>query len=137
MLNARQQSNVAIERAYLNAHDERCDFPRIYEDTINSEAADKRIEAYESEMTSYIEIKIFSSPLNEIPHTKNTVTAKIFFDLKIGENNGIIRYRTRFVVREFTQKYGVDFEETFAPTIRLDALRIILTIAAKENWDSY
>lgn len=50
MLIARQQSNIAIERAYSNALDERCDVPRTYEDTINSEAADKWIEAYELEI---------------------------------------------------------------------------------------
>ena len=38
------------------------------------------------------------------------------------------------VARGFTQVYGVDYEETFAPTIRYDALRIFLAIAAKNNW---
>jgi hypothetical protein len=41
------------------------------------------------------------------------------------------------VARGFTQKHGINYEETFAPTIRLDALRIILAMAARHNWKVY
>ncbi|XP_044724093.1 reverse transcriptase (RNA-dependent DNA polymerase) domain-containing protein [Hirsutella rhossiliensis] len=37
----------------------------------------------------------------------------------------------------FTQKHGINYEETFAPTIRLDAMRIILALAAKKGWKVY
>ena len=41
------------------------------------------------------------------------------------------------MARGFSQKHDIDFEETFEPTIRLDAVRIILAIAARENWEVY
>lgn len=56
-------------------------------------------------------------------------------DLKRGECGKIIRYKARLFARGLAQKQGVNFEETFAPTIRLDALRIILAIAARKGWD--
>lgn len=49
------------------------------------------------------------------------------------EDGSVARYKVRLVARGFTQVYGVDYEETFAPTIRYDALRIFLAIATKNN----
>ena len=37
------------------------------------------------------------------------------------------------MARGFTQIYGQDFEETFAPTIRIDSLRMLMAIAAVED----
>lgn len=65
-----------MKRPYSNARDDCCDVPRVHEDAVNSEAVDKSIGAYEIKMTSLIENKPFCSPLNEIPHAKNAVTAK-------------------------------------------------------------
>lgn len=41
------------------------------------------------------------------------------------------------MARDFTQVYGIDYKEIFAPTIYYDALYISLTIAAKNNWIVY
>ena len=35
----------------------------------------------------------------------------------------------------FSQEFGVDYRETFAPVIRLDALRLILAVAVIKGWD--
>ena len=88
-------------------------------------------------MNSLVEHETFSAPLQKIPEWPRPITAKIVLDLKMGENNEVIRYKAGLVARGFTQKHGVNFEETFAPTIRLDALRIILATAASEKWDIY
>lgn len=88
-------------------------------------------------MAFLIERRTFSGPLENIPADRSAVTAKIVLALKREEHNQILRYKARLVSRGFTHRHGVDFEETFAPTIRLDALRIILATAAKEKWEIY
>ena len=65
------------------------------------------------------------------------VDAKLVFDHKKDKDGRILRYKARLVARGFTQKHGVNYEETFAPTIRLDAMRIILALAAKKGWKVY
>jgi Reverse transcriptase (RNA-dependent DNA polymerase) len=48
--------------------------------------------------------------------------------------NGLInRYKARLVARGFSQQYGVDYYETFAPVVRMESLRILLAIAANED----
>jgi hypothetical protein len=37
------------------------------------------------------------------------------------------------VVRGFSQIYGIDYFETFAPTTRMDTLRVLIAIAAKKD----
>lgn len=132
-----QQSNMVVELAYLAAQNNEFNIPNTIEEALKTPQADKWLEAYESEMNSLTARGTFSGPLDKIPLNKSAVTAKIILDLKRGENNEISRFKARLVARGFTQKYGVDFEEKFAPTIRLDAFRIILAITAKEKWDIY
>ena len=47
----------------------------------------------------------------------------------------ILKYKARLVARGFSQEYGIDYKETFAPVIRLDALRLILAMSAIHGWD--
>ena len=42
----------------------------------------------------------------------------------------IERYKTRLVAKGFTQNERIDYKETFSPTSKKDALRIIMTLVA-------
>jgi hypothetical protein len=42
----------------------------------------------------------------------------------------IKKFKTRLVAQGFSQIYGVDYEETFAPTVRKESLRIFLALIA-------
>jgi len=37
------------------------------------------------------------------------------------------------LARGFSQQYGIDYDETFAPVVRMESLRILLAIAAVED----
>ena len=45
-----------------------------------------------------------------------------------------LKYKARFVARVFSQKEGIDYEETFAPVARYTLVRTILAIAAFKGW---
>lgn len=69
-------------------------------------------------MNSLVNHRTFSGPLDSVPAGKNLVTAKIVLDLKLGEDNEILKYKTRLVAQGFSQKHGIDFEETFIERLR-------------------
>ncbi|GJQ92069.1 NBS-containing resistance-like protein [Tanacetum coccineum] len=66
-------------------------------------------------------------PLSD--HVK-PLTLKWLFKNKHDEENTVIRNKTRLVVRGYRQEEGIDFEESFAPVARMEAIRIFLAYAA-------
>jgi Reverse transcriptase (RNA-dependent DNA polymerase)/gag-polypeptide of LTR copia-type len=68
-----------------------------------------------------------------LPKGANLVSTKWVFDIKETANGEIERFKARLVARGFSQAYGTDYTETFAPTARMDTLRIFVAIVAKRN----
>ncbi|WVZ84889.1 hypothetical protein U9M48_031861 [Paspalum notatum var. saurae] len=59
---------------------------------------------------------------------------KWVFKNKQGENGMVVRNKARLVAQGFCQKEGIDYEETFAPVTRLEAIRILLAFAASKGF---
>nr|GEV42735.1 putative ribonuclease H-like domain-containing protein [Tanacetum cinerariifolium] len=56
---------------------------------------------------------------------------------KRDEENTVIRNKSRLVAKGYAQKEGVDFEESFAPVTRLEAVRLFITYAAHKSFTIY
>nr|GFB80866.1 hypothetical protein [Tanacetum cinerariifolium] len=46
----------------------------------------------------------------------------------------VMKHKARLVAKGCVQQKGVDFEDVFAPVARMESIRLILALAAKENW---
>jgi hypothetical protein len=68
--------------------------------------------------------------LVDLPLRKSVVGCKWVYKIKTCSNGTVDRYKARLFARGFTQKYGVDYEETFAPIARLSSVRALLAVAA-------
>src|SRR6266702_393492 len=66
---------------------------------------------------------------------KNIIGSKWVFCIKCKANGTIEKYKVHLVACGFTQKFGVDYFDTFSPVARLASFCIILTIAAHNDWD--
>jgi hypothetical protein len=64
----------------------------------------------------------------------NVVTGKWLFRHKLRADGSLERYKARWVVRGFTQRPGVDFDETFSPVVKSATIRAVLAIAAARDW---
>lgn len=69
-----------------------------------------------------------------MPQGSNLVSTKWVFTIKTKDNK-LERFKARLVARGFSQVLGKDYNETFAPTVRLDTLRMFLALVAKEDLD--
>jgi hypothetical protein len=66
------------------------------------------------------------------PRCKPIVTKWVWKN-KEGEKGEVVRNKTRLVAQGYSQKEGIDYEETFAPVPHLEAIRILLAFSmAKE-----
>jgi hypothetical protein len=56
---------------------------------------------------------------------------------KEGENGEVVRNKSRLVAQVYSQKEGIDYEETFAPVARLEAIRILLAFSVDKGFKLY
>jgi len=71
--------------------------------------------------------------LTNLPPERSVIKSRWVYKLKRGSENEIQRFKARFVAKGFSQKPGIDFDETYAPVVKYDSLRTILAIAAAED----
>jgi|SRR5579862_4602875 len=64
------------------------------------------------------------------PRNRQVVNCKFIFKHKKNEIAQIVRLKARLVARGFSQIYGVDYLDTYAPVVKLASIRILLAIAA-------
>ena len=68
------------------------------------------------------------------PKGKLVVTSKWIYKIKHAVDGSIEKYKAIFVAWGFSQKEGIDYEETFAPMARYTSIRTILALAAVMKW---
>ncbi|GKE62927.1 retrovirus-related pol polyprotein from transposon TNT 1-94 [Tanacetum coccineum] len=62
---------------------------------------------------------------------------EIYEFVKKDEFRGVLKNKARLVAKGYHQEEGIDFEESFAPVARIEAIRIFITNAANKNMTSY
>ncbi|GJY58380.1 retrovirus-related pol polyprotein from transposon TNT 1-94 [Tanacetum coccineum] len=93
------------------------------------------IEAMQEELNEFDHLKV--SELVPHPDKVMVITLKWIYKVKLDELGGILKNKARLVARGYRQEEGIDFEESFAPVARLDAIRIFLAYAAHMNMIVY
>ena len=72
-----------------------------------------------------------------LPPRQSVVCCKWIYKIKTRSDGSIERYKIRLVAKGFTQEYEIDYEETFAPVVRISSVRALLAVAAASKWDLF
>ena len=88
-------------------------------------------EAMKKEMESLYENEVWD--LVEPPKGRKIVGSKWVFKEKMGEDGTAERYKALLVAQGFSQKCGLDYDETFSPVVRTESVRSMIALAAKDN----
>src|SRR6202522_2233385 len=77
--------------------------------------------------------KLHTWDLIDAPHGTNVIPCRYVFRRKRDADGNIARYKARLVAKGYKQEFGVDYTETFAPTVRPATLQILLSFGAQKN----
>lgn len=67
------------------------------------------------------------------PLDRKTISVNWYFKTKLKVNGSINKNKERLVVKGYTEIFGVDHSETFAPVDPLDTIKLVLAIVAKNG----
>ncbi|GJU69008.1 retrovirus-related pol polyprotein from transposon TNT 1-94 [Tanacetum coccineum] len=93
------------------------------------------IEAMQEELHQFDRLQVWE--LVDKPFGKNVIKLKWLWKNKKDEVQTVIRNKARLVAKGYAQEEGIDFEESFAPVARLEAVQIFVAYAAHKSFPIY
>jgi len=116
--------------------DERIEEPRTYDAAVRDPVYGRRWrEVIDAELTNLFSYNVWT--FEPLPDGRREIGCKWVFKVKYDEAGRIEKFKARLVAQGFSQIRGIDFEETFAPTVRRESLRIFLALVAAYDLELY
>ncbi|GKF31356.1 putative ribonuclease H-like domain-containing protein, partial [Tanacetum coccineum] len=93
------------------------------------------IEAMQEELLQFQLQKVWT--LVNLPNDKRAIGTKWVFRNKKDKRGIIARNKARLVAQGYTQEEGIDYDEVFAPVVRIEAIRLFLAYASFMGFNVY
>lgn len=103
--------------------------PETVKEALGSNDAEEWRQAMQDEYKSFITNKCWS--LVDLPRGQKAVKCKWVFKKKKSLDGKLLKYKARLVAKGYTQRYGIDYNETFSPVVRYSTIRLLLALAAE------
>lgn len=103
-----------------------------YAEAISGPEKQQWLQAMAEELQAFEENQVWE--IVDIPDNKNVVQCRWVLKKKF-DCDSKVRYRARLVAKGFTQKAGIDYQETFSPVIRHSTLRLLFALSVQLDMD--
>nr|XP_009757624.1 PREDICTED: uncharacterized protein LOC104210424 [Nicotiana sylvestris] len=130
-----QQNQTApiVTKSYDRIPEEPNTEPINYDDALHDTDADKWVAAMKFEMESMHSNQVWD--LVKPPIGVKPIGYRCIYKKKRGDDGKMQTYKARLVAKEFTQKEGIDYKETFSPITLLKSTWILISIAAHYDYE--
>ena len=108
--------------------------PTTVEEALTGPDKDKWKNAMDAEYESITSNNVWD--LVELPKD-GKVDCKWIFKCKLGDNGLVEWYKARLVAQGYSQRPGVDCEDTFSPVVRFESVRAVIALSVKYNLKLY
>lgn len=75
--------------------------------------------------------------LTTLSPNQKAIGVKWVYKIERTVEGEVSRYKARLIGKGYKQKYGINYEEVFAPIARLETIRLLIALAAHHNWKIY
>jgi hypothetical protein len=86
-----------------------------------------------SEIQSLVYNKTWS--ITTLPSNAKALRGKWVYKIKKDVNGTIQKYKARYVVKGYLQRYGIDYDQTFAGVAKGEAWKLVIAVAATMDWE--
>jgi hypothetical protein len=65
---------------------------------------------------------------------KNVIDCRWVYRIKTKADDTLDIYKARIVAKGFKQRYGINYEDTFSPVVKITTIRLVLSVAVTKEW---
>ena len=128
---ARERQHPDYYGVRVNVASEVLNEPTSMTEALASPERAKWMDAMDKEMDSLHLNDVWD--LVKLPKDRKAVGSKWVFKLKVGPDGLVERHKARLVAQGFSQKQGLDYDETFSPVVRFESLRTVIALAVQNS----
>ena len=109
--------------------------PKTVQEALEGLHGEKWQKAMDSEMQSLRENGVYE--IVDRPAGKKVVKSKWVLRVKTNEKGEIEKYKARVVAKGFSQVEGVDYDQTFSPTVRFESIRQMVALGTAKSMNMH
>ncbi|KAA0032042.1 gag/pol protein [Cucumis melo var. makuwa] len=124
---------LGLSEAQIIIPDDRIEDPLTFKQEMNDVDSDQWIKAMDLEMESTYSNFVWT--LVDQPNDVKPIGCKWIYRRKRDKAGKVQTFKARLVAKGYTQKKGIDYEETFSPVAMIKSIRILLSIATFYHYE--
>jgi hypothetical protein len=109
--------------------------PTNFAEAMKSEDRDHWKAAMDCEMKNIRDNDTYQ--IKKIKNGEKAIGCRWVFKKKLNKDGSVNKFKARLVAKGYLQRFGTDYNETFAPVAKLKSIRLLLAISAHQSWKVY